>query len=294
MTQSREKLLLFGKFYQIKRELFVMKYIMIFILTFSISSVFSQEKDKALQKSNDFVYQGNTLIEDDFISAEKEYRKAISKKPSNAVGAYNLGNAYYETKNFDEALLRHLEAAKIAKTKEEKHRAFHNVGNTLMEQKKCKEAVEAYKNALRNNPDDEESRYNLVVAKECAKQQQQNEDKNKDKDKKDEEKEDEKKEDEEKKEDGEKEEENKDEGDQDKKDGDKKEDEEGKPKDDENEKKDGDPKNKKEKPQQQPGKLSPQQVKNLLEAMNNEEKKVQQKINAKKAKGKKVKAEKDW
>jgi len=294
MTQSREKLLLFGKFYQVKRELFVMKYILIFILAFSVSSVFSQEKDKALQKSNDFVYQGNTLIEDDFISAEKEYRKAISKKPSNAVGAYNLGNAYYETKNFDEALLRHLEAAKIAKTKEEKHRAFHNVGNTLMEQKKCKEAVEAYKNALRNNPNDEESRYNLVVAKECAKEQQQNEDKNKDKDKKDEEKEDEKKEDEEKKEDGEKEEENKDEGDQDKKDGDKKEDEEGKPKDDENEKKDGDPKNKKEKPQQQPGKLSPQQVKNLLEAMNNEEKKVQQKINAKKAKGKKVKAEKDW
>lgn len=294
MTQSREKLLLFGKFYQVKRELFVMKYIMIFILAFSVSSVFSQEKDKALQKSNDFVYQGNTLIEDDFISAEKEYRKAISKKPSNAVGAYNLGNAYYETKNFDEALLRHLEAAKIAKTKEEKHRAFHNVGNTLMEQKKCKEAVEAYKNALRNNPNDEESRYNLVVAKECAKEQQQNEDKNEDKDKKDEEKEDEKKEDEEKKEDGEKEEENKDEGDQDKKDGDKKEDEEGKPKDDENEKKDGDPKNKKEKPEQQPGKLSPQQVKNLLEAMNNEEKKVQQKINAKKAKGKKVKAEKDW
>ena len=92
----------------------------------------------------------------------------------------------------------------------------------------------------------------------------------------------------------EKEDENKDEGDQDKKDGDQKEDEEGKPKDDENQKKDSDPKNQKEKPQQQPGKLSPQQVKNLLEAMNNEEKKVQQKINAKKAKGKKVKAEKDW
>ncbi|WP_347923429.1 tetratricopeptide repeat protein [Pontimicrobium sp. SW4] len=271
-----------------------MKHLLFFILIFSVSSVFSQEKDKALQKSNDFVYQGNTLIEDDFISAEKEYRKAISKKPSNAVGAYNLGNAYYETKNYDEALLRHIEAANVAKTKEEKHRAFHNVGNTLMKQKKCKEAVEAYKNALRNNPNDEESRYNLVVAKECAKEQQQNEDKNKDKDKKDEDKEDEKKEDKEKEDDGEKKDENKDEGDQDKKDGDDEKDDQGKPKDDENKKKDGDPKNKNDKPQQQPGKLSPQQVKNLLEAMNNEEKKVQQKINAKKAQGKKVKAEKDW
>ena len=294
MIFSHKKVVLFDMFHKTMKDIFIMKYVLVFLLTISASSVFAQEKDKAFQKSNDFIYQGNTLIEDDFISAEKEYRKAISKKPSNAVGSYNLGNAYYETKNFDEALLRHIEAANAAKTKEEKHRAFHNIGNTLMEQKKCKEAVEAYKNALRNNPSDEESRYNLVVAKECAQEQQQNEDKNEDKDKKDEEKEDEKKEDKEKEDDGEKKDENKDEGDQDKKDGDDEKDDEGKPKDDENEKKDGDPKNKKEKPQQQPGKLSPQQVKNLLEAMNNEEKKVQQKINAKKAKGKKVKAEKDW
>jgi len=294
MIFSHKKVVIFGEFHQTMKELFSMKYVLAFLFTLSISSVFAQEKDKALQKSNDFVYQGNTLIDEDFIAAEKEYRKAISRKPSNALGAYNLGNAYYKTENYDEALLRHLEAAKSAKSKEEKHRAFHNVGNTLMEQKKCKEAVEAYKNALRNNPSDEESRYNLVVAKECAEQQRHNEDQNKDKDKKDEEKKDEKNEDKEKEEDGEKEEENKDEGDQDKKDGDKKEDEEGKPKDDKDEKKDGDPNNKKEKPEQQPGKLSPQQVKNLLEAMNNEEKKVQQKINAKKAKGKKIKAEKDW
>lgn len=294
MIFSHKKVVIFGEIYQVIKDVCSMKYVFAFLLTLSISVAFAQEKDKALQKSNDFVYQGNTLIDEDFIAAEKEYRKAISKKPTNAVGAYNLGNAYYKTENFDEALLRHLEAAKVAKTKEEKHRAFHNVGNTLMEQKKCKEAVEAYKNALRNNPNDEESRYNLVVAKECAREQQQNDDQNKDEDKKDEEKKDEKNEDKEKKEDGEKEEENKDEGDQDKKDGDQKEDDQGKPNDDKDQKKDGDPKNKNDKPQPQPGKLSPQQVKNLLEAMNNEEKKVQQKINAKKAQGKKVKAEKDW
>ena len=60
----------------------------------------------------------------------------------------------------------------------------------------------------------------------------------------------------------------------------------------------GKPEEPKDKKQQQPptepGKLSPQQVKNLLEAMNNEEKKVQEKINAKKQKGTKVKPEKDW
>ena len=52
-----------------------------------------------------------------------------------------------------------------ATSKAEKHKAFHNIGNILMQKEKCKEAVEAYKNALRNNPTDEETRYNLAVAK---------------------------------------------------------------------------------------------------------------------------------
>lgn len=253
------------------------------ILTVTVS--FAQQKDKALQKSNDFIYEGNTIVSDDFVAAEMEYRKAISKKPSNTTGAYNLGNAYYETGNFDEALLRHIEAAKSAITKAEKHKAFHNIGNALMKRKQCKEAVEAFKNALRNDPTDEESRYNFMVAKKCAEEQQKNEDKNKDKDKKDEE---------DKKDEGDKKEDEKDEGDKDKKEGDDKKDEDGKPKDEKEDKKKGKPDNEKKKQQPQPGKLSPQQVKNLLEAMSNEEKKVQQKINAKKAKGKKVRAEKDW
>ena len=84
---------------------------------------------------------------------------------------------------------------------------------------------------------------------------------------------------------GDKEEEEKDKGDQkdEEKEGDK-------------EKEDGQPEDKKEEEQQQPvpGKLSPQQIKSLLEAMNNEEKKIQDKINAKKQKGAKVKSNKDW
>lgn len=258
-----------------------MKNVLTLILVFTVSVVFAQKNNKTLQRSNDFIYEGNTLVNDDFVAAEKEYRKALSEKPNNTIGAYNLGHAYYETSNFDEALLRHLEAAKLATTKVGKHKAYHNIGNILMQQKQCKEAVEAFKNALRNDPTDEETRYNFVVAKECAEEQQKNEDKDKDKDKKDEKK----KDDEEKKDD------KKDEGDKDKKEGDDKKDDNGEPKDN---KEKGDPKNEKKPQQPQSEKLSPQQVKNLLEAMNNEEKKVQKKINAKKAKGKKVKAEKDW
>ena len=255
--------------------------IVILITTFSFAQ---EEKDKALQKSNDFVYEGNVLVDEDFVAAEKEYRKAISEKPSSTTGAYNLGNAYYKSGLYGEAIQRHLETANLATTKPEKHQAFHNLGNALMQQKQCKEAVEAFKNALRNEPTDEETRYNLVIAKECAEQQgdggggddnKENEDKEEGDDKKDE---------------------NKDKGDdkEDNKEGDDKEDKDGKPKDEKGDNKDGDPKNKKKEQQQQPGKLSPQQVKNLLEAMNNQEKKVQEKINAKKVKGEKVKTEKDW
>ena len=92
-----------------------------------------------------------------------------------------------------------------------------------------------------------------------------------------------------------KDEKNKDKGDQDdKNEGDDKEDQDGKPKDDKGDQNNKNPKEDKGKPQQQPGKLSPQQVKNLLEAMNNEEKKVQEKMNASKTKGVKVKTDKDW
>ena len=256
---------------------------------------YSQEADAQLSASNDYVFEGNSIVDTDFIEAEKKYRLAVSTKQNNATGSFNLGNAYYNSKLYDEALLRHLEAAKNSRSKSEKHKAYHNIGNILMQQKQCKEAVSAFKNALRNDPTDDESRYNLALAQDCAKEQgggegdDENEDKDKDKDENKDEKDNS---DEEK----DKDDKNKEKGDEDedKNEGNDKEDEDGKPKDDKGDQKNKDPKEDKGQPQQQPGKLSPQQVKNLLEAMNNEEKKVQEKMNASKTKGVKVKTEKDW
>jgi Ca-activated chloride channel family protein len=252
---------------------------------------FSQDQEKTFTQTNDLISQANDLVQEDFVNAEVEYRKAISKTPSNTIGTYNLGNAYYESGLYDEALLRHMEAATSASSKNDRHRAFHNIGNALMKQNLCQEAVEMFKNALRNDPTDEETRYNFALAKECAEQQGQGDD-DENEDENEDEKENEDKED--KKDDGDENEDKKDEegNDEEKKnDGDDKEDDNGKP-----DEKEGDkaPQKEGQKKEQQQGKLSPQQVKNLLEAMNNQEKKVQEKINAKKAKGPKVRAEKDW
>ncbi|MBA6151736.1 tetratricopeptide repeat protein [Gelidibacter maritimus] len=268
--------------------------LIVFFTCFAFSQNKENEKEQLLaeRKSNDLVYEANALMDDNnFISAEKEYRKAISKQPSSVAGTYNLGNSYYKKGNYEEALYRQQQAAKNATEKSQKHKAFHNIGNILMQNKQCKEAVEAYKSALRNDPTDDETRYNLGLAKECAEQQKddqpdENQDKDKDKQDENQDQDDQDKDNQDQDQDNQDNKENKDDpGDQDKKDGDDKKDED-KPKDE------NDQKNQEKKPQ--PGQLSPQQIKNLLEAMNMQEQKVQEKVNADKQKGVKVKTDKDW
>jgi len=268
-------------------------YVSLLLFFMTMFMGYAQEVDPQLSESNDYVFEGNSIVDTNFIEAEKKYRLAVSTKKNNATGSFNLGNAYYNSKLYDEALFRHLEAVNNSSSKPEKHKAYHNIGNSLMQKKQCKEAVSAFKNALRNDPSDDESRYNLALAQECAKEQGGGDGEDEDKDKEKDENKDEKDDSDEKKE---KDEKNKEKGDEDedKNEGDDKEDEDGKPKDNKGDQKNKDPKDDKGQPQQQPGKLSPQQVKNLLEAMNNEEKKVQEKMNASKTKGVKVKTEKDW
>src|SRR5690606_9385771 len=114
----------------------------IFILILMMASFsFAQEKEdlKAMRKANNYVYEGNTLLadKDDFVSAEMAYRKAISNQPTTTAGLYNLGNSYYKSKKHEEAVYRLEQAGKIATSKDEKQKAFHNMGNILMETKKC-------------------------------------------------------------------------------------------------------------------------------------------------------------
>ncbi|NNE03377.1 MAG: tetratricopeptide repeat protein [Eudoraea sp.] len=262
----------------------------------SCVSIYGQEadpeKEKALRASKNLTWEGNQeLSSNNFIQAEAEYRKAISKSDKNSVAPYNLGTAYYKNDSYSEAFGRFKQAGEVASQKENKHKAFHNMGNVFMKRKEYEKAIEAYKEALRNNPSDEETRYNLALAKELAKKekdQQKGGDKEEEKDKKEDDQDKEKKDD--NKEDQEKKDENKKEGD------------EGDQEKEENKKGEGD--DKKEEPKQgqkpeeqkqpRPNQLSPQQIKNLLEAMQNEERKVQEKMDAKKVKGVKTKNVKDW
>lgn len=247
-------------------------------------------QQEALEKSREITWEANRELEEDqFVSAEAKYRRAISRSSENSVAPYNLGNALYNRESYTEAFGRFKQAGETAPDKSGKHNAFHNMGNVFMKNKEYEKAVEAYKEALRNNPTDEETRYNLALAKEMLKKQQNEDQKNEDK----------KEENKDQKDEGDKEDENKDKQKQDQQ---KDQGDQGEQEKEENKQGQGD--DKQEQQQQspeegeaqppRPNQLSPQQIQNLLEAMQNEERKVQEKLDAQKVKGVPIKSKKDW
>lgn len=238
-----------------------MKNIIIYLtLLFSVS-LFSQKKDFDLPEGNDH------FAKKEYAQAEANFRISKANNSKRATASYNLGNAIYKQKQPSEAKYAFANAIANAKGKVQKHSAMHNIGNVFMAEKEYGKAVEAYKNALRNNPSDEQTRYNFALAKKMQKENppkkndKKEDKKDKDKDKKEEPKDDKK----------------------DKpKEGDDKKDDKGKPKEE------------KPKPQPQQNSADKERMKNLLDAVNNEEKKVQDKVKGKKVQGKPTDNEKDW
>ena len=242
-----------------------MKKIITLLLILISFATKAQEKDKFLPKGNE------EFAEKKYADAEANYRISQSKFKKKAVSSYNLGTSIYKQNQHSEAKYQFAKAIQDAKTKPEKHKAFHNLGNVLMKEKEYQGAVEAYKNALRNNPNDEETRYNYALAKKMLKdnpppEKPKENKKDQEKEKKEEKKEPEKDNDK-----------NKDKN-KDKKDG--------------NDDKDKDKGNQPQQPK--PSGASKQRIDNLLDAVNNEEKKVQEKVNAQKALANPKKPEKDW
>jgi len=243
-----------------------------FFLLWGLGGASAQEKDRSLPKAN------TEYGDSKFVEAEANYRISNSKFPSRTIASYNLGNAIYRQNQAAEAKFAYAKSIKNAKTRPQKHKAYHNLGNVFMKEKNYTQAVEAYKNGLRNKPSDEETRYNYALAKKMLKENPPKDDKDKDKKDKDKDKKDK---------------------DKDKKDQDKKDDKGDKDKDKKEEKyKDGKNKDDKsdneEKPKPAPGGISKQRLENLLDAVSNEEKKIQDKVNASKVKGKPTQTEKDW
>ena len=147
------------------------------------------------QSDRQFVRNGNKFFgQQDYAKAEVEYSKAIAANAANTTAIYNLGCALQMQQKDSAAVVQYEKAGKAETSKRRKSMAYHNIGVICQKNQLFQEAIEAYKESLRNNPSDNETRYNLELCKRQLKKQNQNggskqkedkkQDKNKDKDKK--------------------------------------------------------------------------------------------------------------
>ena len=147
------------------------------------------------QTDRQYIREGNKQFRvGQYDKAEVSYRKAVEKNPKNPQAAYNLGNALMAQKKDSAAVQQFEQATRIEINPLRKAAAYHNMGVICQTHKMYGEAIEAYKNALRLNPNDDETRYNLVLCKKQKQKQDKNQQQNQDK-KDDQKKDDQKKDD---------------------------------------------------------------------------------------------------
>ena len=114
-------------------------------------------------------------------AAEVDYRKALEINPKSTDAMFNLGNSLLMQQKAKEAMEQFESASKVEKDKDKLAQIYHNMGVILQSSKQYPQCIEAYKESLRNNPKDDETRYNLALAQKLLKDQQQNQDQNQDK-----------------------------------------------------------------------------------------------------------------
>ena len=151
------------------------------------------------QTDRQYVRQGNRLFQaGDYPNAEVAYRKALEKNDRNPQALYNLGNSLLMQNKDSAAVVEFEKATKAEPNELRKSKAFHNMGVVCQRHKMFGEAIEAYKQSLRLNPHDDETRYNLELCKRQQKQQQQDQQNKDNKDNKDQQKQDQQKQDQQK------------------------------------------------------------------------------------------------
>lgn len=216
-----------------------------------ISSAKEINEDETTRREREFIRNGNKFYDERrYADAEVEYKKAISENPNSQIGNYNLAlslikqsggtNVEGENNPLKDASELLSSVAQGSKNPELRSKAFYNLGNLAYNQQQYAQSIEMYKNALRENPEDNQARENLRLAQLKKQEQEQNKDKNKN---------------------------------------DKKEDKKDKNQDKEDQKED----NKQQQPQQpKPNEMSKENMEQILQTMQNQEKATQEKVNAQK------------
>jgi len=163
---------------------------MLFLAFIATSFFIALPKNSQGQSDHKLLKRGNKDYQNkEYQKAEANFLKSLEKNPQNQRAAYNLGNALYRQGRFDEAANIFEGLANSTTNEPLKAQAFHNLGNSQLQKEDFQGSVKSYKEALKINPEDEDTRYNLAYALKKIQQQQQqqnkddNKNENKDKDK---------------------------------------------------------------------------------------------------------------
>lgn len=242
-------------------SLFKPERLLLLVLLLLSGSLFAQGERK-------FIRQGNREFEKQkYSESEISYRRAIDKNKGSADALFNTGDALYKQEKYEDAGKQFIESHKMNEDRDKKAGSLYNLGNSLLKSDKLKESIEAYKNSLRLNPGNMQAKYNLAYAQDRLKEQQQqqqqqqqqnqqNQDQNKDQQKKDQNNQEQQ--------------------------------------DDQKENEDQNKQDQQQQPDDQQQSISREDAERLLNAIANDEKEVQEKVNEAKAAKQRVKTLKNW
>lgn len=257
------------------------RFAIIFLIGIYSVTAFGQNERKFVRSGNKFFMNAlkDTLSLDTvkFGQAEEEYRKALNKRPGHEQWEFNLADAMYKQLRFEDAERKFDELSNKLETKQEQARALHNKGNSQLMQQQIDESIESYKQALRLNPGDLDTKYNLAYAQMLKNQQDQNQDQQQNQDNQNQQ-------------DNQDNKDQQDNQNQQNQDQDKNQDNQN-----QNQNQNQQQQQDQQQQQQQQNKISKQDAEQLLQALENDERAIQEKVKKEQAaRAKKIRTEKEW
>jgi Ca-activated chloride channel homolog len=139
---------------------YVMNRIILFgLLLISSMQLFAQEENSLVRQGND------KYVQKKYEDAQVDYLAALDKNTDSFKARFNLSDSYYKQKKYENAIKELSFLANKEKDKMRLASVYHNMGNSYFKMGKLNEAEDSYKKALRNNPNDMETKYNLAFVK---------------------------------------------------------------------------------------------------------------------------------
>ncbi|MFZ1082374.1 MAG: tetratricopeptide repeat protein [Candidatus Kryptoniota bacterium] len=137
------------------------------MIVLTSGNIFAQSTRSLVNNGVDLYDKGK------FVDSEVEFKKGLEKSPDNFQAKFNLGDSYYKEGKYEDALKNYSAALSKAMTDNQKAAAYHNIGNALLKNQQIKESIGAYADALKLNPNDVATKYNLSYALDLLKNQNQ-------------------------------------------------------------------------------------------------------------------------